>query len=49
MSTIKIAGIKEGSLVDGVGVRLSFFFSGCLHNQSIQKNLKQFLKQNDEY
>ena len=29
---MRIAGIKEGSLVDGEGVRYTIFFSGCLHN-----------------
>lgn len=29
---IKIAGIKYGSMVDGPGIRISLFLSGCLHN-----------------
>ncbi len=32
MTTIRISGIKEGSLVDGKGVRMTFFLTGCLHN-----------------
>jgi len=29
---LRISGIKEGSLVDGEGVRMTFFLTGCLHN-----------------
>ena len=32
MTTVRLYGIKEGSLVDGPGVRMTFFFSGCLHH-----------------
>ena len=29
---MRIAGIKEGSTVDGLGIRISIFLSGCFHN-----------------
>jgi anaerobic ribonucleoside-triphosphate reductase activating protein len=29
---LRIADIKDGSLVDGTGVRIAIFVSGCLHN-----------------
>jgi len=32
MTTLRVGGIKEGSLVDGEGVRMTFFLTGCLHD-----------------